>query len=359
VAGRYRGCARSLTLVGIAATLIGLLVACAGASAKSGGSFGQESALLSYVVPEKSGSATHYHWIFRRPNSNREQFFVEVPEPPKLVFWATKERRVYYAIGSRIFAAAYPHAHALPSYVAEAPSPNVAAIWIERSTGRLRVIVLKEISQSSITRKADGTLIYRLDDGVRVPAPGLPDWGAPGVCTVFELGSGGTWTLVARRVTKFGAGDTPGLDVVSGFRHERGVSQDSLLTSYTCAYGQTCGRDLPAPTASALRGLVNYPATNFRYIPPADGLSGLVFRTIMGDTLHAETPVFSVSQGNRTLRQINLYHRNQIGLARNGRYLLLADEYSGDNPVLLDLKTGDTVFSIRARAAVWVPDYHQ
>ena len=359
MAGRYRGSARSLTLAGIAATLIGLLLACAGASAKSAGSFGPESALLSYVVAEKSGSATRYRWIFRRPDSNREQFFVEVPDPPKLVFWATKESRVYYAIGARILATAYPQTHAVSSQVAEAPSPNVAAMWIERSTGKLRVIVLNEISQSSITREADGTLIYRLDDGVSVPASGLPDWGDPGVCTVLELGSAGKWTLVARRATKFGAGDTPGLDVAKGFRHERGVSQDSLLTSYTCPHGQACGKDLPMPMASALRRLVNYPATDFRYIPSADGLRGLVFRTIMGDTPHAEAPVFLVSQGNQTLRQINLYHRNQIGLARNGRYLLLTDEYSGDNPLLLDLKTGDTVFSIRARAAVWVPDYHQ
>ncbi len=160
---------------------------------------------------------------------------------------------------------------------------------------------------------------------------------------------------MARRATKHGAGDTPYLDVVNGFRHERGVSQGRLLMSYACAYGETCGEHLPKPLVSRLREMGNYPATDFRYIPPGDGLRGLVFRTGMGDTLHAETPVFLVSQRGQTLRRIKLHHRDQIGFGRNGRYLLLADEYSGDNPILIDLETGNTVFSVRARAAVRVP----
>jgi len=153
----------------------------------------------------------------------------------------------------------------------------------------------------------------------------------------------------------FLSANTPYPDVVSRFRHERGVNQSRLLMSYTCAYGETCGNHLPKPLVSRLREVGNYPATDFRYIPPGDGLRGLVFRTGTGDTPHAETPIFLVSQGGQTLRRIKLNHRDQIGLGRNGQYLLLADEYSGDNPVLIDLETGNTVFSVRARAAVWVP----
>lgn len=351
--GRQR--TRCLMLALFAGALVIMSLACTEVRAGSDRSSNPGAALLSYVVREKPGSATRYRWILRSPDSNQEQVFVEVPEPPKLVFWDTKESKVYYVRGSRIFAAAYPQAHAVPSYVTKLPSPDAAAMWIERTTGRLRVIVLEEIPESSISRKTDGTLIYRLDDGSSVPAPGLPDWGDSGVCTVLELGSGGKWTLMARRATKYGAGETPGLDVVNGFRHESGVSQDRLLMSYTCAYGKILRKDLPTPMASSLREVVNFPATDFRYLPPADNLDGIVFRTVMGDTLHAAAPVFLVSQRDQTLRQIKLDREDQIGFARNSRYLLLANEYSGDNPILLDLETGNTVFSIRAHAAVWVP----
>lgn len=345
---------RSLPVL-LAAVFVSLLAASTETRGGSGQPSTSEAGLLSYVMREEHGSAASYRWIFRSPDSGREQVFIEVPEPPKLVFWDSTERRAYYAIGSRVFVAAYPQAHAASSYVAKLPSPNVAAMWLERTTGRLRVIVLENIPDSSITRKADGTLIYRLGDGSNVVASDLPDWGDSAVCTVLELGPAGGWTFVARRATKYDAGDTPYLKVVDGFRHERGVSQHRLLTSYTCAYRKACGEALPRSMVSGLRELVNYPVADFRYIPPQGGRSGFVFRTDVGDALHAVAPVFLVSQHGRTLRRIKLQHLDQIGFALNGRYALLADEYSGDNPVLLDLETSKAVLSARARAAVWVP----
>ncbi len=125
--------------------------------------------------------------------------------------------------------------------------------------------------------------------------------------------------------------------------------------SYTCAYGKTCGEALPRSVVPRLRELVNYPVADFHYIPPRGDQSGFVFRTDMGDTQHAVGPVFLVSHQGRIVRRIKLHHLDQIGFARNSRYLLLANEYSGDNPTLIDLETGQAVLAVRARAAVWVP----
>jgi hypothetical protein len=351
--GDDRAVKRLLALV--AALFVGLLAACVEPRAESGPRSSPGAGLLSYVLRDIRGSAVSYRWIFWSRDFSREQVFIEAPAPPRLVFWASKERRVYYAIGPRVFIAAYPQSHPATSYVARLPSPNVMAMWLERTTGRLRVIVLEHIPDTSITRKADGTLIYRLADGAGVAASGLPTWGDSGVCTVLELGPAGQWTLVARRATKYGAADTPYLDVVNRFRHERGVSQHRLLMSYTCACRKRCGEDLPRSLVAELRGLVNFPLAGFRYSPPRGGQSGFVFRTVMDDAVHAAAPVFLVSPQGQALRRIKLDHRAQIGFVRNGRYLLLANEYSGDNPTVLDLKTGDVVFSVRARAAVWVP----
>jgi hypothetical protein len=96
-------------------------------------------------------------------------------------------------------------------------------------------------------------------------------------------------------------------------------------------------------------------ANDFTYAPGRNGLPGLVFPVVMGDTAHAEKPVFIVSQAH-TFTRVKLRNRDeQIGIARSGRYLLIAAEYSGDDPTVTDLKTNTTLISKRAHAAVWVP----
>ncbi len=44
----------------------------------------------------------------------------------------------------------------------------------------------------------------------------------------------------------------------------------------------------------------------------------------------------------------------QIGLARG--YVVVAEEYSGANPQVIDLATGRVVFRARGHSALWVPE---
>ncbi len=317
---------------------------CVRAYAGNGGSFRDPGPLLSYVTKGYG----HYQWVFWSASSHQKEVFLELPQAPEFVFWDTQEERVYYAVESRVFSAAYPQRHAAPSDIAALPPGDVKLMWVEQASGRLRVVELEEIPDKAIAKGIDGTLTYRLHDGSSVPGLDFPPWGTPGVCTVLELARNGKWLPVVRRATKFEAGDTPELDVVDEFRHERGASQNTLLMSYTYAYGKLGGEDLPKELVSHLTKAGIHSVDDFTYAPGANGLLGLVFRTVMGDTVHAETPVFLISQTGQ-LRRVKLRVRDdQIGLGHSGRYLLIADEYSGDDPTVIDLKTGATLISERA-----------
>jgi hypothetical protein len=334
--------------LGIAALV---LAACLGncdqIAAENSRGFALGGPILSYIA-EHDG---HYRWIFWSASSRQKETFLELPEAPKLVFWDTQKMRVYYAIGSRILSAAYPQRHSAPSYIATLPPGDVQVMWVQRSSGRLRAV---KVESAAASNNNDGTTTYSLEDGTSVRGFDFPD-GIPGVCTVLELRRNGKWVPVVRRASVFEAGDTPGLGVVNDFRYERGASQDTLLMSYTYAYGKMIGKDLRKTLISGLANAGISSPSDFPYVSEQSGAAELVFHTGEGDTVHAETPVFLVSRTDQLTRLKLRDGYKQIGLGRSGRYLLIEDEYSGDNPTVIDLKTSKTLINERAQSSVWVP----
>jgi hypothetical protein len=179
----------------------------------------------------------------------------------------------------------------------------------------------------------------------------------PFVATVLELAPDGkTWKVLARRATKELAGDTPGLSVVDDLRHEDGVSDVRLLGAYTCDAGQ-CRNDVPADLAEQVNR-----QTGRRVA--ADDLSiwklgprdpAIVFGTVMGDEVHMTPPVLLVSADGRSVTALPTQGREQVGLAVDEPYLLLAGEWTGKDPVVIDVRSGRVRFSAKGLAAMWVP----
>jgi len=346
-----------LAIFSVALALAGCLFVCSQASAGNAAT-PSPTHLLSYVAEENvPDSGVRYHWKFWDPDTGKQQTFLDLTDKPKLVVWDTQERLVYYAIGSRIFDTTYPRTHALPAQVADLPPGEVIVMWPERTTGRLRVIVREAIPDSAIIRKPHGKVAFRLADGSTVSGTDLPDWGVAAVLTALELGPRGQWARLARRATKDGAGDTPGTDVVNEFRHERGASEDAIADSFVCGEPETetCGETLPKSLWPPLRAAGNYAAADFAYLAPANGLMGLTFNTAMGDTMHTLKPLFLVPPDGDKLVPIKLHTMQEVHIGRNGKYLLIDDGDYGDNPIVIDLKTGRTVFSADGCDAVWVP----
>jgi hypothetical protein len=240
----------------------------------------------------------------------------------------------------------------------DAPAGDTEVLWIDRPSRRLRVLEREEISTSAITRSSHGVPFYLTADGHRVPGLTFPPWGIPGVCIVLELRTAGHWSVAARRATKYGAGDTPGFDVVDKFRHERGASQLSVLESYTYVHQIIAGRSFhstPQKFAARLRAAGPYSVEDFSYTSFEGVNCDLIFQVIEGDTVHASEPLFFAKEPNAELARVKLSRSlDQIGFTQNGHLLLIAEEYSGDHPTVIDLRTG--LLSIDSgQSAVWIP----
>lgn len=349
-----------LAIFSVAIALTGCLFVCSQASA--GNAATQSAAhLLSYVVEENvPDSGVRYHWKFWDPDTGKQQTFLDLPDKPKLVIWDTQERLVYYSIGSRIFDAPYPRTYALATQVGDLPPGDATVMWLERTTGRLRVIVREEIPDSAIIRKPDDKVVFRLADGSTVSGTDLPDWGVAAVLTVLELGPRGKWALLARRATKDGDPDTPGLDEVEDLWHERGVSQHALLASYTLPNPHPHHRmdleEVSKSLAERLRIDGYHGGKHFLYLRLPGSPNGIVFYEGDSDFLFLETPIFLLSRDGKQLKRLDLGNRRFVGLGKSGIYLLIADAGNGDNPIVIDLNTGGTVFSPEnAHDAMWIP----
>jgi hypothetical protein len=327
-------------------------VVCLGCAHPHIGARGQlwsDQHILSYLVD----TGTSHRWMLWSAEKRESALFLELSAEPRIAFWDVTHQLVYYALQTQVYAAPYAVLQPRPSLVADLPSPGdtVRLLWIERATGALRVLTLEDVPPDAVITEPDGTLVYRLTDGRTVAGLTKPHWGRPAICTVLELGGDGHWKMIVQKGTKWQAGDTPGDSVVDDWRHEEGFSQRTLLMRGTCLSG-LCREDLPEALAAQVRERGLGDVDDFSYYPSAT--NGVIFRTVMGDTLHATQPVFRVRDG-QVGDAVELGAAKQMGFSAMDHYLLIADEYTGNNPHVIDLKNGTIVFASRGHGSVWIP----
>lgn len=317
---------------------------------------GGDDARLSYFrsVP----GATQ--WVLWSARDGGERVVLSAPTDPRLVFWEADRRAALYVLAGEILRVRLDDAAPVPARVAPTPREadgELRAVWIERGTRRLRALAMRRVDDRDVVVR-DGRVSYRAPDGGLVPAARLPDWGIAYLCTVLEWrGDASGWRVLARRATKDDAGETPGIAVADDLRDELGRSSERLARSYTCESGR-CRNDVAphlaaAASAAAGRRLSNDDLSVWRAGP---GLRPIVFGTVMGDTLHTTPPVLLASPDLRSATPIATGERSQIGLGVAGGLLLVADEWSGARPVVVDLRSGSIRLRVDdARGAVWVP----
>jgi hypothetical protein len=296
-------------------------------------------------------------WTLWQAGSGRRVAFLSAKMPPRHAFWTGDGSTVYYMLGDHIFKAPFRIAPALPVYVAVVPhdAGETRGLWVDKHSNRLRIAQVEAIRERDVVRSGRG-VHYRMRDRTLVPARDEPAWGLPAVVTVFELNGKGQWKLLTHRATKDEAGDTPGLSVIDSFRHENGYSTERLLQSYTCRSG-ICRNDVPAEVAARVsretgRTLTPEDLSTWRTGP---GKRALVFATVMGDEVHIAPPMFLVGDGSGKMAPLPTANRSQLGIGANGPFLLIEDEWSGKDPVVIDLNTGAVRFKTMGSEAVWVP----
>jgi hypothetical protein len=75
----------------------------------------------------------------------------------------------------------------------------------------------------------------------------------------------------------------------------------------------------------------------------------------MGDEVHISPPLFLVENDRGGMSRLPTGNRSQLGIGTNGPLLLIEDEWSGKDPVVIDLNTGAVRFRSTGNDAVWAP----
>jgi hypothetical protein len=320
--------------------------------------------LLSYVV-EKNGGAEWHIWDAA---TSQDRVFLELPEAPEHSFWDPAERSVTFVAGGGTYRARYDETPGRAERLGPAPDGpgEIEILWREARDGSLRVISIYVVPEADVIEPEDGSTM-----------PGLPDdeWRYFTVCTEQRMAPPDSWALVERRAdtASYEGEICIWLDVTR--RRERGASRFALYETYRCARNvghseepynsELCIEEVPEPLREkfeAYRKSEAYKASGVHYdfvsLLPTDGAFDLAYGAAEGHATHIYGQVFLVAREEGRIEPLQLVsdsylHQMQIGLAPG--FALVAEEYSGATPHVIDLNTGRVVFRAEGRSALWVP----
>lgn len=314
--------------------------------------------LLSYFQHDESG----YRWMLWSAQTRRNALFLASPAMPRNVLWMPGEANVYYTLGRAVFRSRFDVTPARQERIAELPAATgeVRLLWIERGNRRLRIALMADQPQAKVQRPPVRRHARPRKRGGAYPtAPIDTGWGLPFTASVYELAADRSgWKLLARRATRDYAAGAPGVSVINDLRHESGVSNQRLLASYACEDG-ACGSNVPASLMRlAVQEMAFTPGVDQLGSMPGAPQSTLLFRTVAGERRHMAGPVLLLRHTERRGDQLVVLPtqgRAQLGLAVDRSLLLIADEMSGDRPLVAQLNTGQVLLQVDGSGAVWVP----
>ncbi len=235
-----------------------------------------------------------------------------------------------------------------------------ASVWVEEG-GKVRAAWLVTegvtLSAKSDVVSFEGKTFKVGGDNAAV----FPPWGTPAMAILAELeGAGATakWKRIEAKPTKTEAGDTPGLGALSTPKvTKKGVlSIGELVAKMTCVGGVlTC--DAEDAGAKKLVGAKDDVSLGTLAIKTG----ALVFPVMFGDTPHAVPPVHLCSDGAASCKKSVVVEKKgaqqrQLGLATQGGYAIVSEEYSSANASIIDA-SGKVVLSLpKSTAVVFLPD---
>lgn len=196
----------------------------------------------------------------------------------------------------------------------------------------------------------------------------FPPWGTTGVAILAEHDGKG-WKRIEVTPTKTDAGDTPHLDALKAQRKNKAsvLAVDGLVMSMTCISGYhgklACTPEAPAGARRELLKLdKDIENVGTLELDRGGGKNALAFNVMQGDTLHAFTPVILCTDGVASCKAPVVVEKKgegqgrQLGIATQGGFTILSDEYSSSNARIVDA-TGKTVLSLpTSTAVVFLPD---
>jgi hypothetical protein len=181
-------------------------------------------------------------------------------------------------------------------------------------------------------------------------------------CALYEVPSSGPWrkTQEEKASSNNGGGDTSCEAFASRHRVATySVSNPQLMKAYQCVGRASICNSSGDKRNDAIKGSIEKSNKDFvgaNLADPGKTPFLLGFGTTMGDTPHLMGPAHVLQRDGKTAKPATLKVPNQVQVAIKGSLILVAEEYSGDNPLVFDADTGQVLLSLKgASSAVWVP----
>jgi hypothetical protein len=290
------------------------------------------------VVPEELMPSTRlaaHSWQWRAfdPASGHDGLIFDLPSFPTHIQWDPSYDSVQFVLSNQIMRAAW---RAGAPVVPQALLPIDSALctfWRDAASHAWHAVTQREVR----TPAGEGRVeILQIATRWDLMAPGL--WR---VAVVDSGGDANGGCFASERVYE-------------GTERTRTISLATMLDSMRIGHQRY----------STLREVRGESYDRLVYVPSAgDSSLGVEVRVGFGDSEHAMEPVVWVNRSRQTRKTV--FGRRdshdgsfgQIAFTERGGLLLIASEYSGAFPTVVDLRSGKILFSVRrasARAA-WVP----
>lgn len=277
------------------------------------------------VFPSSKLEAQPWEWRVYDPASRTDTLFLRVPGFPSLIRWTPDFSSVAFVVRNQIMRAPWS-LDARPEVFATTPIDSaVCDFWVDPH-GELHVLTQVEI---------------------REPAP--PGYGI-NVASRWDRDRRGVWSVA---VVDTG-GDSYG-GCFSSARLEDGAPSSSSVRLSAILDSMLIFNQLDSIPERGDRG-VWVPST-------ADSSVGMEIWTGFGDTYHAMEPFVWVDR-TRGHREVvypeGVVGFGQLAFAERGGFMLIASEYEGEYPAVVEMRTGRVLLRVvKASArAVWVQAPH-
>jgi hypothetical protein len=190
-----------------------------------------------------------------------------------------------------------------------------------------------------------------------------PAAGAKLTCVLYRVPAKGPWRKTKSAVATFDGITVSCNGLASRHRVTTfSISNPQLMTAYQCAgAGSTVCNSVVDKRNEAAKASIMKAGKDLDsavYADPGKTPFLLGFGTVLSDSPHLVGPAYVLQRDGKAAKPATLEvpAQVQVQVGIKGSLILIAEEYSGDNPILFDAQTGQVVWSPRgASSAVWLP----
>lgn len=307
-----------------------------------------ETKVLSYFIQ----NGNKWEWTFWNPADQENVIYTTLNDLPKNIIFCFDKKSVLYEQKDGIYENKWPEGRKEKLFTDTIPkTDNDGFWWIDKTTNRIRTTYLMEVNDSN-----------RQEFQMLNSSNLLPDWGVEYICYVNELQEDGTWKNVAKKATKWEAGETPGYNVISDlYENAEGVNYSAAcewnMEKYD--YFKKLTDKAKAKLRSEFHDSFDDNSSQIQYFPSKDLRNGIAIHTETGDTWHYMLPILFCKENCLSVRLVDDIEltsvTNQIGISFYNNFLLITEEYVCNCPYVYDRNTMKLIFHSRdAKNAAWI-----